>query len=195
MPSIPIIRRYQTTDQTAPWEGIVFAYEVGTDELSEALKVFFPQYRTLRERKCAAVIAFFQQELHEMQLSNTATPSRSPPGQACSQAEDRLDVDRSRDNELPPASPASSLNSSVHRDLYKRYPVAQAISSLSLPADPTLATSSTHLVFNAFDGRPMHQKTKRKMTSEEKQEYKKTRQRGACYKCRRTKAKAWLTYV
>lgn len=190
MTSIPIIRRDQTTDQTAPWEGIVFAYEVGTDELSEALKVSFPQYRTLRQRKCAAVIAFFQQELHDMHLSNAATPSISPPGQDCSQSEDRLDVDRSRDNQLPPASPESSLNSSVHRDPDKHYPAAQALSPMSLPADPILATSSTHLVFNAFDGRPMHQKTKRRMTSEEKQEYKKTRQRGACHKCRRTKAKA-----
>ena len=190
MPSIPIIRRYQTTDQTAPWEGIEFTYEVGTDELSEALEVSFSQYRTLRERKCAAVIAFFQQELHETQLNNAA---RTSPGQVCPQAEAKVDtqgIDRYRDCQLPPASPASSLNSSGHRDHDKCCTAVQAVSSLSLPADPTLATSSTHLVFNAFDGRPMQQKTKRKMTSVEKQEYKKTRQRGACHKCRRTKAKA-----
>lgn len=199
MPSIPIVRRCQTTDQTAPWEGIVFTYEVGTDDLSEALKVSFSRYRTLRERKCAAAIAFFEQELHDMQLSNTTTtPTKSPPAQGCHQSEARFDThggDRASNSQIPTASPASSLNSSVFQDRDKQYSTVQPLSSLTLPADPTLATTSTRLVFNAFDGRPMHQKTKRKMTYEEKQEYKKTRQRGACPKCRRTKAKACLTNV
>ncbi|KAF3035949.1 hypothetical protein E8E12_006040 [Didymella heteroderae] len=147
MPSIPITRRYQTTDQTAPWEGIVFIYEVGTDELSEALRVSFSQYRTLRERKCAAVIAFFQQELNEMQFGNTSTtPAKSPPGQTCPHPEAEIDTQcggRSRDHQLPPASPASSRNSSIHRDPDKHYSAVQTISPLSLPAGPTLATSNT----------------------------------------------------
>lgn len=199
MPSIPIIRRYQTTDQTAPWEGISFTHEVGTDELNEALKVSFSRYRTLGERKCAAVIAFFQQELNEMPRSNVATTSaKSSPGQYLHQPDARMDTydsSHAKDCQASPASPANSLNSSVLRDSDRHHSTVQAVSSLSLPADPTLATSSTHLVFNAFDGRPMHQKTKRKMTSEEKQEYKRTRQRGACPRCRRTKAKARLASV
>jgi hypothetical protein len=183
MESIPLL----------PWAGMSFVYDIESDELADALRSAFPEHRTLRERKHAAVIRLFEQELREMHSS-----TKSSMG-----AQKRQDYDSVRsasrvdscngghlsDTSAPPASPASSLNSMVHQDPGRLFAAVQTASSLSLPADPTLATSSTHLIFNAFDGRPMQQKTKRKMTSEERQEYRRTRQRGACAKCKRQKGK------
>ncbi|KAF3049394.1 hypothetical protein E8E11_009567 [Didymella keratinophila] len=170
-----------------------FVFDIESDELADALRSAFPEYRTLRERKHAAVIKLFEQELREMQLNTTNTMGAQKPRDYDS-VRSATRVDSCNGGHLsgssaPPASPASSLNSTVDQDPGRRFAAVQTASSLSLPADPTLARSSTHLVFNAFDGRIMQQKTKRKMTSEERQEYRRTRQRGACAKCKRQKGK------
>lgn len=195
MPAM-LIRRGQRISEAIPippWAGISFVYDIESDELADALRSAFPDYRTLRERKHAAVIRFFEQELREMQLSASSTMSvQKPQDYDPVRSEARVDVRNGghlSDSSAPPPSPVSSLNSTVHHDLERRFAASQTVYSLSFPADPTLATSSTHLVFNAFDGRPMQQKTKRKMTSEERQEYRRTRQRGACAKCKRQKGK------
>jgi hypothetical protein len=176
-----------------PWADMSFVYDIESDELADALRSAFPEYRNLRERKHAAVISFFEQELRQMQSIKPSTMAAQKPQDSHSvRSATRVDSCNGghlSDSSAPPASPASSLNSIIYQDSRKRFAAVQAASSLSLPADPTLATSSTHLVFNAFDGRPMQQKTKRKMTSEERQEYKRTRQRGACAKCKRQKGK------
>ena len=190
-----IKRRAQTTDQTSPWAGISFIYDVESDDLADALKSAFPHHRTLRERKHAAVINFFQRELDDMRQSNPASPSVRTllvTDRSSLASDDQMGARNgtpSRESKAQPLSPASSINSAAHRDSEKHYSTAHTPSPQSLLADPTLATSSTQLVFNAFDGRLMQQKTKRRMTNEERREYKETRRRGACAKCKRQKGK------
>lgn len=59
MESIPLL----------PWAGMSFVYDIESDELADALRSAFPEHRTLRERKHAAVIRLFEQELREMHSS------------------------------------------------------------------------------------------------------------------------------
>ena len=180
-----IRRTAQPTEQRAPWDDIAFVFAVDSDELSAALKSAYPHYRTLRERKHAAVIDFFQYELQVIQTNDTS-PSCGFPNTSPLPSDSQMEVrdgTHSTDLRASPASPASSINSTANRESDKRRSVQ------TLPADPTLATSSTQLVFNAFDGRPMQQRTKRKMTSHERRDYQETRRRGACAKCKRLKAK------
>ena len=198
MRQLYITRTAQPTEQRSPWEDIAFVHTVDSDELADVLKVAYPGYRTLRERKHAAVIEFFQYELEGMRFSdNTPVSAKTPsisslPGMSPLAPETQIEICsgvHSRDLKAPPLSPASSNNSVAYRETTRRYPVTLTTLSQSLPADSKLATSTTQLVFNAFDGRPMQQKTKRKMTSKERREYKETRRRGACAKCKRQKGK------
>ncbi|KAJ8110215.1 hypothetical protein OPT61_g6882 [Boeremia exigua] len=198
MQSIPIKRQFHTTDQTAPWDGVVFTYEVGSDELGEALKVCYPTHRTLRQRKHAAIIQFLEQELLEMQSNDTTMHApRTPPMHNVQHSNSEFG-----DAQVNPQSPAQSQStlSDAHSPAKsnnlsmpcgKRHqvgaPTMQAIQPTYI--DPTTAANATHLVFNAFDGRTMQQKTKRKMTAEERLEYKETRKRGACFRCKRQKGK------
>lgn len=195
MHSIPIIRQYQTTDQTAPWEGVVFTHEVGSDELAEALKASFPRYRTLRERKHAAIIAFFTSELSDMQSSIAHQVSAKTPPTSSEHTNTREDAYHGPGSQkLPsaPHSPTSPGQFAAPQVVHQR--CAATSMSMSQPSfiDPTTATHSSQFVFNAIDGQTLQQKTKRKMTAEEKLEYKETRRRGACSECKRQKGKVCI---
>jgi hypothetical protein len=199
MHHIPIIREKQTTDQTSPWEGISFTYDVGSDELAEALKIAFPKYRTLRERKHAAIVSFLKDELCRMQPSSNSTPAsaRTPPNldvPHISPRASKAHTDTHFGAHLcepvsASYSPASSTYSRAHGEPKQRYAAMQIPSPTSMSADPMTAVCGGQFVFNAFDGRTMQQKTKRKMTTDERLEYKETRRRGACSKCKRQKGK------
>ncbi len=189
MQSIPIERRFQTSDQTAPWDGVVFTYEVGSDELDQALRICYPTHRTLRQRKHAAIIQFLTIELNEMQSKDSI----------------RLDIrPRFEDAQSNPHSPAqlqstlrevqaaaSFETSSVPRGKKQRSRLTPVPPTQTF-IDSTTAVHASHIIFNAVDGRTMQQKTKRKMTAEERVEYKETRRRGACYDCRRQKGKVCM---
>lgn len=192
MSSIPIKRFYLTTDQSAPWEGVAFTCEVGSDELAEALKACFPQHRNLRERKHAAAIQFLTNELLEMSSGNGSQSlvkgRRSGPGPEVGPKDARGSV------QLPTTlsaahSPATSDCSSSVREKRDSSVTSSTPTTQSLYIDPSIATHSSQFVFNATDGRTMPQKSKRKMTAKERIEYKETRKRGACSKCKRLKGK------
>lgn len=190
-----IERRSQTTDRTSPWEGISFVHDVDSDDLADALRTAFPRYRTLPERKLAAIIEFFQHELDGMPHSITTpisvkTPLLSHlPGTSPTAPNTPMETDDGNQSVAPSYSPASLSNSAVFQDSKIRHSAVQAPLSRSLPADPTLAATSTQFVFSSLDGRSMQPKTKRKMTVEERLAYKETRKRGACLKCKRQKGK------
>lgn len=192
---------HPNSTSSAPWSGLSFVYDIESDELADSLRVAFPLYGNLRERKHAAVISFFASELDSMRKKNAAdAPMRTSKdyhlAQVSPQTSDtQMDVGETesiRESNIPP-SPVNSIKSPGYRDSVIHCPATQPVSSLSFAADPTLAAASTHLVFNAFDGRPVQQKTKRKMTTEERLDYRRTRQRGACAKCKRQKEKVGAT--
>lgn len=192
MSAIPIKRISPTTDQTAPWEGVEFVHEVGSDALIEALRTCFPRYRNLRERKHAAIIQFLTAELAEMLSSNTRHASAVHTNGASGPEVALKDVRGSvhLHNPLSAApSPASSECSSAPREDINN-PTASSM-PITQPSfiDPAAATHSSQYVFHAVDGRTMQQKSKRRMTAEERLEYKETRKRGACSKCKRLKGK------
>ncbi|KAH7117156.1 hypothetical protein B0J11DRAFT_510154 [Dendryphion nanum] len=195
-----IIHRYEnTSDESSPWDGIAFAEPVGSDVLADLLKKAYPyvtkfvtpssEGQNLRQRKHLATIDFLRGELERMKASISE--------RELADAEDA-------------GSPSvASLN---HRDLIASS--HHSISSCSSPSTPSLPSpqladrdqhlselhpdtchssqylpGSTTFVFSAVDGRAMLPKTKRKMTSQERESYKKTRIRGACKTCKRTKAR------
>lgn len=192
MPSILIKRKLQTTDQTSPWDGICFVHDVDSDDLADALRTAFPRCRTLRERKLAATIDFFQHELaatyhgDNIPVSMKTPPLSVVPGMSPAAFNTPMETDEDQLSAvlLPPPSPIVSRSSAAYR-----HSPAQTPLSIAFPADPTLAATSTQLVFSSLDGRPMPQKTKRKMTKDERDAYKATRKRGACLRCKRQKGK------
>jgi|SRR5690242_5023161 len=200
MPSIPIRRISHTTDETAPWDGVVFIYDVGSDELAEALRACFPHYRTLRQRKHAAIIKFLEQELSEMPLSKALPCSTKVPSTqdlphvdlVCGDVlvnvheQERVQLQ----NILSTAcSPSISNGTFTPKERLKDGTAPSTPATQPSYIDPTAATHSSQFVFNAFDGRTMQQKTKRRMTIEERIEYKETRKRGACPDCKQKKGK------
>lgn len=198
MPSIPIRRVSHTTDETAPWDGVVFIYDVGSDELAEALRACFPEFRTLRERKHAAIIRFLEKELKEMPLSKSLPCSAKVPstqdlphvdvvcGDVPVNAQGRVQLQ----NILSTARTSTTSNcTSTPKETFKRCTAPSTPATQPSYIDPTAATHSSQFVFNAIDGRTMQQKTKRRMTVEERIEYKETRKRGACPDCKQKKGK------
>lgn len=187
-----IKRTSEPTYRTSPWEGIAFVYGVDSDDLADALKTAYPQYQTLNERKYAAIIGFFQQELDHMRLDYTTpvsvkTPSFSvEPGMSSTAPNTPMGTDDGNHSVALSHSPAKSK---VPQELSNRDSAAHGLLPRSFSADPIIGTPSTQFVFNALDGRMMRPNTKRKMTNEERLEYRETRRRGACSKCRRQKGK------
>ncbi|KAJ4991683.1 hypothetical protein SVAN01_02798 [Stagonosporopsis vannaccii] len=198
MTSIPIKRVSSTTDETAPWDGVVFIYEVGSDELNEALRACFPNYRTLRQRKHAAIIKFLERELSEMPMTKTSRSSAGTPsaqdlphtGSGCVGVHVNAQKSVQSQSMLSTIhSPATSNGPLAAQEKSKRCIASSTPAAQPLYIDPTAATHSSQFVFNALDGRAMQQKTKRRMTIEERMEYKETRKRGACPRCKRQKGK------
>jgi hypothetical protein len=200
MHRIPILRAEQTAEQTPPWHGIAFEFKVGSDELAEVLKAAFPQYETLSERKHVAAIQFLEHELRYIRsgvpipVATTFAPMMDLPfvGTRFDRPQTESQVIVTPDATWTSHSPASSIHSVRQKSGY-----GQTTSQISSPSttytEPTAAIPGHHFIFNASDGTAMEQKTKRKMTAEEKAAYKETRKRGACDKCKRQKGKVSKT--
>lgn len=188
MSSVPIKRVSHTTDETAPWEGVVFTYDVGSDELDEALRACFPTHGTLRRRKHAAIIQFLTDELSEMPLSKSSVRTPSAYGDQDVLVTAQCPM-RPRNTQAAAQSPATSNGSLAVQEKSEHGTTPSTPAAQPSYIDPMAATHSSQFVFNAFDGRAMQQKTKRRMTAEERVEYKETRRRGACSKCKRQKGK------
>lgn len=203
-PDMEFICRLQpTTDEAAPWEGIFFKFPVDSDDLSEGLKSAYPspQCRTLRERKHQAAIDFLQAELHRMrkresaaQVANIVADLPSPnAGQGAENPYVELSSDHSRSQ-----SSCSGTSPSFSEPLNSPGLVERAKSATNAGASPrwpgptTPSTNAQQFVWSAHDGRNMRQKTKRKMTMEERSQYKETRKRGACEKCRKQKGRVYF---
>lgn len=165
-------------------------FPVGSDKLSEELRQAYPNCSTLRARKHMAAIDFLRNELQHMQTGETLASSNHhlPVSKASPQFDITTDS-RSQYRSPSPMSFTSSVAPESH-SIQNGLLLAEAAAPTS-PA-PQLRPSSDvaqQFVFSIVDGRPLQPKTKRCMTREEKIAYKKTRKRGACLSCRRTKGK------
>ncbi|KAF2638839.1 hypothetical protein P280DRAFT_63413 [Massarina eburnea CBS 473.64] len=196
-----IHRHQRTTDETPPWNGIVFKLPVDSDELAEKLKIAYPNCRTLRERKHQATSDFFAEELKRMQskdltpftTTNSAEPSVSDYPQDASKAYSQAFSDRSRPQSASGYT-SPSVAGSVDSPLVERAKPSISISTsprMQPSTAPTMmmSTNAQQFVWSAHDGKSLRPKTKRKMTLEERSAYKETRKRGACDKCRRQKGR------
>ncbi|KAF2114753.1 hypothetical protein BDV96DRAFT_84372 [Lophiotrema nucula] len=193
-PPVPVVVRHaKPLEMEPPWTGLVFVPAVGSDELSEKLKELYPDLRTLRQRKHKAAIDFLLWELDAMQVP---IPVKAGATHINFQSVNNHQSDVNVVSRTPRDSSASQ----------SPYPTSGASGSLSptltspmrsnkdhnspLPHRPLTPNSGgQHFVFHLGDGRPAHVKTKRKMSKQERISYKETRKRGACGKCRKTKAK------
>jgi hypothetical protein len=187
--AMSFIRRFQrTSDDTPPWNGIMFTQPVDSDKLSEDLKRTYPSYSTLRERKHMAAIDFLQAELREMKSKYPDTPvtealylatpeESSPYSYALEDRSRNTSVSSSFSNVNTTQEPANT-NRNIHRN-----------SSMIAPSSPLETNAAQQFVFSVSDGHYLQPKTKRRMTKEEKAVYRKTRKRGACTRCQRQKSK------
>lgn len=196
MSPIPIRRFLQTTDQTAPWEGVEFTFDVDSDELGEALKARYPQYRTLPLRKYAAIIEFLNCELSELASGNARQRSSKNPQMHDSPCVGTVSLDarvnvqsfvHAQNTSSPVHSPAPSNCSSAPHETRGDLTATMTPSPQPSYVDPTAAAQSGHFVFSAVDGRAQQEKKRRTMTAEEKLGYNETRKRGACSNCKRLK--------
>jgi hypothetical protein len=191
------IHRFKaTSDDSPPWAGISFKQDVDSDDLAEQLKRKYSQLRTLRERKHKATIDFLIQELSCMRTKEPTTPTVPDSADlalpARRQDESKAYIEISPDCSRPQSASSytsPSLSGSVHSPAKSE---CMRMNTSTLPGasrPPVATTSSQHLVWNSHNGEPMRPKTKRKMTVEERKAYKKTRKQGACFVCRKQKAR------
>ncbi|KAF2819238.1 hypothetical protein CC86DRAFT_149036 [Ophiobolus disseminans] len=188
-----IERVHRTSDETPPWEGMVFMLPVESDILSEELRRAYPDCKTLRERKHLAAIDFLKAELNHMRSGRSSSAVTEDnylvtPG-APSPYSDAVE-DRSRRESPSSSYPPGSV---ALRPASAKQKVQQASTRgpqiLTTPLSPSTSNAAHQFVFSAVDGRLLQPKSKRPMTKKEKVEYKETRKRGACLPCRRQKAK------
>lgn len=183
----PIIRRlHRTSDETSPWAGIVFTEKVGSDALADLLmKAYpYPTGKSLRERKHLAAIDFLKAELEMMNDLATSQDSMDAGGVGSPSGASHVSQDTTSRSSQHSMSPFSSprLN---ERDQRHEDQKLKATNSGKTPLQSAMQT----IVFSATDGRAMQLKTRRTMTPQEREGYKQTRKRGACHKCKKTKAK------
>lgn len=178
-----IKRLEETREGSAPWVGIKFTHDIGSDDLSDHLKKAYPEGRNERERKYMAVIKFFQQELEKIQspTSNVVPPHDIQSGELKSDINTYSNGSRLQSTS-PGDSTAASGSGDSPRLVSNRHPGAD---------NPQFAPFS---VWNVFDGQTTKPKTKRKMTEAERKEYKRVRLVGACDHCRKQKGKVWIAY-
>jgi len=201
-----IRRNKPTTDETPPWEGITFAFAVGSDLLADQLKHAYPDCKNLRQRKHQAAIHFLSLELEEMKRKDEEQSNGhdiqnghyfGSPKSGSTEVADYTSASSSQQNTpscTSPTTPHSNQSpkladrSRVHSDQHAALESQQ-------PVKPDTMSSPQTFVFSAIDGRPLQPKTKRKMTNEERELYKETRKRGACSKCKRMKGKVNTTHM
>jgi hypothetical protein len=192
-----IRRAKPTSDESPPWAGMEFTLPVDSDALMEHLKTLypFPQCSTHRERKHMAAIDFLKRELASIQSKGPFPASSGgekmwlvSPGPTMPSSD--LDESSSR-NVTPSPSPAfHNVMATPVPTKHESHPVTcerNIAAPISAP-QPT-STSAQHFVFSAIDGRTHQLKKKRKMTAEEKKDYKRIRTRGACARCKKAKEK------
>jgi hypothetical protein len=176
---------------------------VDSDDLSEKLRIAYPDCKTHRERKHRAAIDFLSAELLRMQSRSSATESASINTaeilvQEPTPATSRTHVEMlSEGSEILSASGCTSpsiveamLSPRLAEQMRKASRATADLEQSQAKASPTTAQQ---FVWSAHDGRSMRPKTKRKMTTEERSAYKNTRKRGACDKCRRQKGRVVLS--
>ncbi|KAF2750227.1 hypothetical protein M011DRAFT_456148 [Sporormia fimetaria CBS 119925] len=199
LPRKSFIRRARyPAENDPPWEGLEFIWPVGSDELGDELRHAYPQGKDLRQRKHMATIDHLKMELEAMQISATArlnsiatsTTGRSTSQEATYNSQEIVGLTSRRQSISHRTSPSpSSLGSPSLREPFRQEFAHTSTGEAPVTAGP-VATPQT-LVFNVADLKPMQPKTKKKMSKQELHEYKMRRIRGACDRCRRTKAKVF----
>ncbi|KAF2727070.1 hypothetical protein EJ04DRAFT_151812 [Polyplosphaeria fusca] len=188
-----VSRERPASETEPPWVGLSYTLRVGSDQLSDQLKHVYPTLNSLRQRKHKAAIDFLLKELHSFRAEDSEQASSIPNAdwqsvgtpRSDSKETVRLVRDSSTSQSLYSPSPSVSMSPRTANAMSLN---ANQNSPLPLrPSSPNPA--GKHFVFSATDGRAMQPKTKRKMTKDERKDYKKTRERGACDLCRKKKGK------
>ncbi|KAF2840149.1 hypothetical protein M501DRAFT_1002440 [Patellaria atrata CBS 101060] len=174
---------------------LIWEPSLESDELYDALKEAFPYLDTHQKRKKQAVLEFLHQELEETTLDpiiESISSSRSTQ----SPAMPMFNIDTpSTSTEYPStvysyaksASSSSSSSPSSDGATGSTHPPSpmESFSSLKAPASMQEMTS----VWNAGPNREVKIHTRRNMTEQERVEYRKRREVGACDLCRKRRRK------
>jgi hypothetical protein len=192
-----IERTRPTSDATPPWESMVFTQQVDSDDLHEQLKRLYPQCKTLRERKHMAAIHFLSLELIEMQSKDGPViteecpflrPLFDPVASSFSTTETLAEYKQPRDVSETQSSIKSTESHVIMRDQLQHRILPSPLHA-SKPPSPSAVGSSLQFIFDSENGHYVKPRNKRKMTTDEKMAYKRTRKHGACKNCRRLKGR------
>jgi hypothetical protein len=181
-----VTRHLSTSNNRFPWMGLQFAQLEGSDALHDQLKNAYPTLLDLKQRKHKAVIDFLTAELHTMQTQATRLCG-SPTGH-----DEQLDNSSQNSNSRRSSPSTSSSGRSVQmvdRGRPETHP-NEAIAPRDPPTLPTLQEQT--LTFNVNDMEHFTQKpVRRRMTTKERKSYKIRRDKGACARCKKLKAKVF----
>lgn len=190
-----IIRFQEADEEEPPWAGIRFVHEVGSDELSELLKARYPSLAKHRQRKFMAVYDFFRNELLRLGIPSVENSAVSEGAEDSRMSNPPSDADMFHD-------PFQSTGGGQTAGSHSSPVILSSNESPRLTERPRSSVTHSHspgmgasgsgpstYVFSLVDGRQHLQRTKKKMSIKEREDYRRTRERGACSKCKRLKAK------
>jgi hypothetical protein len=142
-----------------------------------------------------AAIDFLTAELCSMQSKTPSPVMKEDEYLATSEATSFCSDNRSRRGSTSSRQSTSNTTPTTF-DMRDSSQVAPTTTpSIAMVVTPPVIDSAQQFVFSVVDGRSMKPKTKRRMTREEKVEYKTTRKHGACPTCRRQKGKVCHTLM
>lgn len=189
-PSQCIHRFREAEEEEPPWAGIRFLHEVGSDELSELLKSRYPSLLKHRQRKFMAVYDFFRSELLRIGLPSIDDSSINDGAEDSRMSNPPSDADMFHGPFQSTSGWQTAVPSSNESPRLMERPRSSATQPHSPGIGPSGSGPSTY-VFSLVDGRQHLQRTKKKMSIKEREDYRRTRERGACPKCKRLKAKVY----
>jgi hypothetical protein len=186
------IQRHQpTSDELPPWTGIKFILDVDSDKLSADLLRAYPKCGTLRERKHKAVIDFLVWELGRMRLKDSSPLADiASPQAAISETvgtHSKVCIEISPDPQLASTRTSPSVSESMPSTI-----IVDQSGTMEKPGTGKVSSPATNpqqFVWNARSGQSLQPKTKRKMTTEERNIYREVRRKGACSTCKKQKGK------
>lgn len=162
------------TGDAQPWTGLEFRYPYHSDALFDKLRKRYPEGQDIRERMGLALIDFLKNELEQMRTSQAAS------GPAAFEQHEKDTIPYFPIAENPPEADANLCHPKTN------------LQDGIFTEPHGLDNPSSHIVFSISD-QPVMKRHRKKMSSQERINYKRVRETGACDSCKRRKNKCTHT--
>lgn len=164
------------TGDAQPWTGLEFRYPYHSDALFDKLRKRYPEGQDIRERMGLALIDFLKNELEQMRTSQAAS------GPAAFEQHEKDTIPYFPIAENPPEADANLCHPKTN------------LQDGIFTEPHGLDNPSSHIVFSISD-QPVMKRHRKKMSSQERINYKRVRETGACDSCKRRKNKVEALYL